>query len=289
MKKVLAAIGKALGYFAVYLAASNVVTLIVSYVTSFLVGREAGQAGLDREAGMAMLQDRLNSITGLCLILGSILTLLIFFIVEKVKKSSLAKETDMKAVSGKQMLFTVIGAVGAMFFMNFMLSILPIPKELIGDLTSGMSKLSAYPFWQAMLGNAILVPITEEVVFRGYLFNRLEKAMPAIVAALISSAVFGICHGGIVWAIWAFCMGMLICVVRMKSGSIIPGIVIHIIMNTFATITSYYPVLDNMTVPVMYALTIGGGILVAVYITGILTDKKTVGKKAEVQITSQKV
>ena len=233
-----------------------------------------------------MLQDKINSMTGICLIIGSLLALLAFFIIEKVKKTSLAEQTDMKAVSGKQMIFTVIGAVGAMFFMNFMLSILPIPEELLGDLTSGMSKLSAYPFWQAMLANAIIVPITEEVVFRGYIYSRLKKAMPAIVAALISSAVFGICHGGIVWAIWAFCMGMLICVVRMKSGSIIPGIVIHIIMNTFATVTSYYPVLDKITTPVMYALTIAGGILVAVYIAGILTDKETSGKKAEVKITS---
>ena len=57
-------------------------------------------------------------------------------------------------------------------------------------------------------------------------------------------------------------------------------------MNTFATITSYYPVLDNITTPVMYALTIAGGILVAVYIAGILTDKKAGGEKAEVKITS---
>ena len=286
MKKVLAAIGKALGYFAVYFTASNIVTLIVSYVTAFTFGRANAQAGIGREEGLAMLQDKINSMTGICLIIGSLLALLAFFIIEKVKKTSLAEQTDMKAVSGKQMIYTVIGAVGAMFFMNFMLSILPIPEELLGDLTSGMSKLSAYPFWQAMLANAIIVPITEEVVFRGYIYSRLKKAMPAIVAALISSAVFGICHGGIVWAIWAFCMGMLICVVRMKSGSIIPGIVIHIIMNTFATVTSYYPVLDKITTPVMYALTIAGGILVAVYIAGILTDKETSGKKAEVKITS---
>ena len=104
MKKVLSAIGKALGYFAVYFAASNIVTLIVSYITAFTFGRANAQAGIGREEGLAMLQDKINSMTGICLIIGSLLALLAFFIIEKVKKTSLAEQTDMKAVSGKQMI-----------------------------------------------------------------------------------------------------------------------------------------------------------------------------------------
>jgi Predicted metal-dependent membrane protease len=289
MKNVLKQIGKAIGYFAVYLTCMNVVDLIAGFVWGYSKGKEFKEMGLSPDEAAAAFQSVETGYKGISMLIGAILTLLVFFIIEKVKKTSLAKETDMKMVTGKQMGLTVIGALGGMFFMNFMLSILPIPEELLGDLTSGMGSLTSYPFWLAIIVNAILIPILEEVVFRGYIYSRLKKAMPAIVAALISSAVFGICHGGIVWAIWAFCMGMLICVVRMKSGSIIPGIVIHIIMNTFATVTSYYPVLDKITTPVMYALTIAGGILVAVYIAGILTDKKTSGKMAEVKITSTEV
>ena len=288
MKKVLKQIGKAIAYFAVYFTVSNVVTLIVSTVLGYVRGREYGAAGLSAEEGLALVQSEMNSLTGICLLVSAILALITYAVIEKVKKSNLAKETDMKKVSGKQLILTVTGALGAMFFMNFMLSILPIPEDLTGNLENGMQTLTSYPFWQAILANAIFVPIIEEVVFRGYIFNRLEKAMPSIVAALISSAAFGIAHGGLVWAVWAFALGMIICVVRIKSGSIIPGIIFHIIMNTYAMVVSYFPVLDKLTKGGMIALTVIGGLMMAVYIAGILTDKENGKEKAEVKILSSK-
>lgn len=288
MKNVLKQIGKALGYFAVYLATSNAVTLVVSLVLSIVKGYEAKQAGLSLEEGQAAFTEAMSSMTGWCMLIGAVLTLIIFAIVEKVKKSSLAKETDIRKASAKQIVLTVAGALGGMFFLNFIMSYLPIPAELIGELTNGMGKFTSCPFWLAMLTNAIVIPILEEVVFRGYIFSRLSKAMPAIVAALISSAVFGICHGGLLWAVWAFVFGILICAVRIKSGSIVPGMIFHIIVNTFAMIATYFPVLDSMTEEVMLGLTIGGGVLVAVYVFGVITDKSAVASigKAEVVITA---
>ena len=284
MKKVLKQIGKALGYFAVYFTCMNVVDLIAGFVWGYMKGAELRAMGMSSEEAMAAFQTMEPGYKGVSMLIGAILTLLIYFIIEKIKKTSLAKETDMKMVSGKQMGLTVVGALGGMFFLNFMLNILPIPADLIGDLNSGMSSLTSYPFWLALLVNAILIPILEEVVFRGYLFNRLGKAMPAVVAAVISSVVFGLCHGGLVWAIWAGITGLIICVVRVKSGSIIPGMIFHIIMNTFGMIVSYFPVLEKLNNTGMYVLTAVGGILLAVYIVGILMDKGSSKNKAEVKV-----
>ena len=284
MKKVLKQIGKAIGYFAVYLTCMNVVDLIAGFVWGYSKGKEFKEMGLSPDEAAAAFQSVETGYKGISMLIGAILTLLVFFIIEKVKKTSLAKETDMKKVTGKQMGLTVIGALGGMFFMNFMLSILPIPEELLGDLTSGMGSLTSYPFWLAIIVNAILIPILEEVVFRGYIFSRLGKAMPAVVAAVISSVIFGLCHGGLVWAIWAGVVGLIICVVRVKSGSIIPGIVFHIIMNTYGMVCSYFPVLEKLNNTGMYILTAIGGIMLAVYIVGILTDKSAAKDKAEVTV-----
>ena len=284
MKKVLKQIGKAIGYFAVYLSCMNIVDLIVGYIYGYNLGAKYRAMGLSQEEAMAAFQTDGNGYKGISMLIGALLTLLVFFIIEKVKKTSLAKETDMKKVTGKQIGLTVVGALGGMFFMNFMLTILPIPEELLGDLTSGMGSLTSYPFWLAIIVNAILIPILEEVVFRGYIFSRLGKAMPAAVAAVISSVVFGLCHGGLVWAIWAGIVGLIICVVRIKSGSIIPGIVFHIIMNTYGMVCSYFPVLEKLSNTGMYILTAIGGIMLAVYIAGILTDKSSSKDKAEVTV-----
>ena len=284
MKNLFKQIGKALGYFAVYFSCMNIVDLIAGFVWGYMKGAELRAMGMSSEEAMAAFQTVKDGYRGISMLIGALLTLLVFFIIEKVKKSSLAKETDMRMVTGKQLCLTVVGALGGMFFLNFMLNILPIPKELIGDLSSGMNSLTSYPFWLAIIVNAILIPILEEVVFRGYLFSRLGKAMPAVVAAIISSVVFGLCHGGLVWAIWAGVVGLIICVVRVKTGSIIPGMIFHIIMNTFGMIVSYFPVLEKLNNTGMYVLTAVGGILLAVYIVGILMDKGSSKNKAEVKV-----
>jgi len=55
-------------------------------------------------------------------------------------------------------------------------------------------------------------------------------------------------------------------------------------MNTFGMIVSYFPVLEKLNNTGMYVLTAVGGILLAVYIVGILMDKGSSKNKAEVKV-----
>ena len=139
MKKVLKQIRNALGYFAVYFVIQNIISAIAGFVVVAKYSTELGAArSVSFEHYMTEYQKYLAGYNGICLIATAIAVLLTYFIIEKVKKSSLAKETDIRKVSGMHIGLTIIAATGAMFFLNFMLNILPIPKELLGSLHSGM-------------------------------------------------------------------------------------------------------------------------------------------------------
>ena len=291
MKKVLIQILKALGYFAVYLGIMNLVNGIAGFLISVKYGPEIKASGVGFEEYMAELMKYMNKWNGICLIVSAVLVLLTYFIIEKIKKTGVAKETEIRKVSGRYIGLTVLAASGAMFAMNFILNLLPIPSELMGGLSEGMKKLTSYPMWQALLANSLLIPILEEVVFRGYLFTRLRKAMPEILVALITSIIFGLCHGGIVWATWAFVFGMIICVFRIKTGSIVPGMIFHIIMNTFSTLVSYTPLLNDVSKTAMTVYTVIGGIVLAAALAVTLKSKKAtiVDNTADVTISAAKV
>ena len=94
MKKVLKQIGKAIGYFAVYLTCMNVVDLIAGFVWGYSKGKEFKEMGLSPDEAAAAFQSVETGYKGISMLIGAILTLLVFFIIEKVKKTSLAKETD---------------------------------------------------------------------------------------------------------------------------------------------------------------------------------------------------
>jgi len=86
----------------------------------------------------------------------------------------------------------------------------------------------------AFITLVILAPIAEEAVFRGYLYGKLKRYAPGIVAAVITSVLFGIVHGQINVAVDVFVLSMILCGLRSLTGSIWAGILVHMIKNAIA-------------------------------------------------------
>lgn len=80
----------------------------------------------------------------------------------------------------------------------------------------------------------LIAPIAEEVLFRGYLFGKLKKHLPLWVAIIITSVLFGIVHGAWNVGIDTFVLGVVLCLLRVISGSLWPSILLHMIKNGIA-------------------------------------------------------
>ncbi len=83
---------------------------------------------------------------------------------------------------------------------------------------------------------AIAAPISEEIFFRGMLFGGLRRRMPMVVAALISAVVFGGLHAftGISAVPPLIAFGFILALLYEKTGSIVPGILLHALNNSVA-------------------------------------------------------
>ena len=82
---------------------------------------------------------------------------------------------------------------------------------------------------------AILTPFAEEILFRGFILGMLMKRYSDTQAIVISSLIFAIAHEPIAMAL-AFGGGLLYGWVRIRTGSILPGMIAHAIWNGFITI-----------------------------------------------------
>src|SRR4051794_9393043 len=82
----------------------------------------------------------------------------------------------------------------------------------------------------------IAAPISEEICFRGFLFGGLRERWPRIAAALLSGVIFGGLHAttGISAVPPLMVFGFILALLYEKTGSIWPGILLHMLNNSVA-------------------------------------------------------
>lgn len=87
-----------------------------------------------------------------------------------------------------------------------------------------------------ILFTAVLVPITEELYFRGYLLPRMPKEFGK-AGPVVHSFLFAVYHLDSLWLVPVRTLGLLpLIYVTKKLGSIMPGIISHSMVNLYEVI-----------------------------------------------------
>lgn len=155
-----------------------------------------------------------------------------------VKASSLIHTKDFSAAKAVQYCFaalfiwvvsiyaaTAIGDVFSKYGIDTM-----VDQSGLGESTMG--------FVTTIIYTCIIAPITEELLFRGMLLRVFSKANQRF-AMIATAFFFGLAHGNIPQFLLAFLLGVFLAHITMKHDSIVPGIIVHMFINSFSTVFSY--------------------------------------------------
>ncbi len=82
----------------------------------------------------------------------------------------------------------------------------------------------------------ILGPMAEELVYRGFVFQRLRRRRSTVQAAVLSALVFGILHLNLVQGIYAFVLGVLLAYIVSKTGSLVAAAAAHMAANVVSVL-----------------------------------------------------
>ncbi|WP_313529887.1 type II CAAX endopeptidase family protein [Anaerotignum sp.] len=94
-------------------------------------------------------------------------------------------------------------------------------------------------FWvQLFIYSCLLAPFCEEIIFRGFLFEKLQYKYSIKKAVLITSIVFGIMHG--ITGISPAIVSIVLCVLYKKYNSLVPGMVIHFLHNLLVFLLRFF-------------------------------------------------
>jgi sodium transport system permease protein len=117
----------------------------------------------------------------------------------------------------------------------------PLSEEVQEALTAMESVFTQAPWWQVVLVVAAVPAVCEELAFRGFIFTGLRKTGSAWRAICVSAIFFGLSHGILQQSLIACLIGVLLGWLTLQTGSILPGMVFHLVHNALGVLTSRIP------------------------------------------------
>ncbi|MDG2015175.1 MAG: ABC transporter permease subunit [Pirellulaceae bacterium] len=155
-----------------------------------------------------------------------------------------------------------------------------------------VERIKQAPIWMLLLSMAIVPAICEELFFRGLLFRSLRTELSPWRTILATAILFGTFHlisaGGLTISRFlpTTIMGVILGWVCYRSGSVIPGILLHAIHNAITVCFAYYrddlielgqitAEQENVPIPVLAlgAICAFAGILLLIFFTKPPTDQ----------------
>ena len=85
---------------------------------------------------------------------------------------------------------------------------------------------------------AVVTPVCEELLFRGVIATALLR-YGAVVGVLGSAVIFALCHGLNVITVTALIVGLINAELRRRSGSIWPGVIVHVLNNLLSSVLAF--------------------------------------------------
>jgi sodium transport system permease protein len=162
----------------------------------------------------------------------------------RVFRAPLRETLQLRSPSGRGWLGTLLLAaggwsVGAVVWAQ----LLRFPgarayTDWLGELLGKQGQLG---LGAALLLVALLPAVVEEVTFRGVVLAGLRRSGSRWIAVGCSALIFGLFHINPYHVVAATVVGLLLGWVALESGSIVPGILIHLVNNGAQVMLDRFP------------------------------------------------
>jgi membrane protease YdiL (CAAX protease family) len=111
-----------------------------------------------------------------------------------------------------------------------------VPHLFLSSKQEIMALVATYGKWVGLLVVCLLVPVYEEVVFRGVILESCQHYIRFHAANVIQAALFAMVHMNLFLFPVFFLFGIIAGMLRKKSGGLLSGAVFHVFNNLLAMV-----------------------------------------------------
>lgn len=233
MKNKIIALFETFMYYIIYLFSGIIGNIAAVAVSTVVIGFEyiSNHMSAKNAEFFNEVMNLVQSELALGILLANMSVLLIYWLAFRSKRIKLSTYTGMRRFN----LLSVVAALVAGFVAHGLVLVVlenlkPV-AEVITEYEHKMEWMREGNVFLLLVVTLIVAPIVEEIVFRGVLITSLQKIITPIGALILTSVLFGVAHGNIVQGIYSFLLGLILGFIRIRSGSLLNCIFMHISFN----------------------------------------------------------
>lgn len=117
-----------------------------------------------------------------------------------------------------------------------------ITEGLMDKLKELLKQFDLLPLWLLLLTVAIVPAVFEEPCFRGFVFGALRQKLSGAATVIATALLFGLFHEVLFpnRLVSTTAMGLILGLVRLRTRSIVPGVVLHAVNNGLILTVVHY-------------------------------------------------
>jgi ABC-2 type transport system permease protein/sodium transport system permease protein len=132
-----------------------------------------------------------------------------------------------------------------LFLANRWLGLVSLDEEKLQPAIRLIEQLPQVPLWWIIAALAIAPAVFEEFFFRGYFFSAVQKHATAAQTIVLTAVLFGLFHVfssvlAVERMLPSTLLGLVLGWVRWRTGSVLPGMLLHACHNGFLMTVAYY-------------------------------------------------
>lgn len=93
-------------------------------------------------------------------------------------------------------------------------------------------------FWLQVVGLGLIVPLLEELLYRGVMYHRLREFLDVKPAVVTAALIFALAHGNMIQFLYALPMALILHWLQEKSGNLQVPVLFHMGANLISVVVN---------------------------------------------------
>lgn len=231
-----------------------VIFILIQYLVTFLATLTFMNTAVDPEAVLNQAQtlelrnaayEMLNNNVVLISGIASVISIPIFQ--RMLNREWMKRPYRLEALKPiyKKYIYVALAAIGMTVAFNLGVNAFELFRYDV-DYAQIARGIYSEPFYLQILVIGFLMPVSEELMFRGLVFERISNYGSETAGVIITSLIFGFYHGTMIQIAYAFVFSLFMIFAYKRSGSFSAPIVFHIVSNLSALAMNQLKPLTSM-------------------------------------------